>query len=101
MGASVPAADLVMAANGASAVALSIVNAHDVSDTVREMQTLRAALPMRMPLIAGGAAALRLEAEVGLPGVSVCRDIAEARAVLVRVARIGASFVASGTVVKR
>lgn len=101
LGANVPAADLVMAANGVSGVALSIVNAHDVPGTVREMQTLRAALPMRMPLIAGGAAALRLEAEVGLPGVSVCRDIAEARAVLARVTRSEASLGVSGGVGKR
>ena len=87
LGANVPAGDLVMAANGVSAVALSIVHAEDARDTVRELQAVRAALPLRTTLIAGGAGALRLDAELGLPGVSVCRDIAEARAVLARVAR--------------
>jgi len=101
LGANVPAADLVMAANGVSAVALSIVSTPDARDTVREVQAVRAALPLRMPLIAGGAAALRLDAEPGLPGVSVCRDIAEARAVLARVARGENLLGASGVAAKR
>ncbi len=101
LGADVPAPDLAMAARGVSAVALSIINAHDASATVREVQAVRAALPPRMPLIAGGAAALRLEAEVGLPGVSVCRDIGEARAVLARVTRSDAALGAAGAVAKR
>ena len=87
LGANVPADDLVLAANGMNAVALSIVHAQDARDTVREVQAVRAALPLRMPLIAGGAGAIRLEEELGLPGVSVCRNIADARAVFARVAR--------------
>ncbi|MBC8085981.1 MAG: MerR family transcriptional regulator [Phycisphaerae bacterium] len=87
LGANVPAADLAMAANGARAVALSIVHAHDAPHTVREIQSLRAALPSGIPVIAGGTAAVRLQSAGDLSGVTVCADIAEARVVLARVAR--------------
>ena len=84
LGANVPANDLVMAANGVNAVALSIVHAQNVSHTVQEIHAVRAALPSRTRLIIGGAAAVRLLG--AMPGVSVCRDIAEARAALAEVA---------------
>lgn len=87
LGANVPAADLVMAAEGVRAVALSIVHAPDPSQTVSDVLSVRAALPSGVPLIAGGAAALRLKEALGIPGITVCHDIAEARAVFARVAR--------------
>ena len=97
LGANVPADDLVLAAQGVHAVALSIVHAQDALETVRELQAVRTGLPLRMTLIAGGAGAVRLEETLGLPGVKVCRDMVEARAVLTRVARTeGLSGTSSG-----
>jgi DNA-binding transcriptional MerR regulator/methylmalonyl-CoA mutase cobalamin-binding subunit len=87
LGANVPASDLVMAARGVRAVALSIVHAHDASLTLREMHAVRAALPSDVPIIAGGAAAVRLQDALGEPGVTVCRDVSEAREVFSRIMR--------------
>lgn len=87
LGANVPAADLVMAAQGVRAVALSIVHAYDAPQTVRELQALRAALPSAVPVIAGGTAAVRLQDAIVVSGVTVCYDIAEARVLFARLAR--------------
>lgn len=84
LGADVPAADLASAARGrgAQAVALSIVRAGDAKQVVRELQTVREALPPEVPIIVGGSAAVRLQGELERPGVRVCRDLREARGAL-------------------
>lgn len=87
LGADVPAADLVMAASGVRAIALSVVHAHDPAQTQREIQGTRATLPSHIPIIAGGAAAVRLRKDLELPGVAICQSIAEARGVLAKIAR--------------
>lgn len=87
LGANVPASDLVMAADGARAVALSIVHARDSVQTVSEIVAVRSALPAGIPLIVGGAAGVRLQEAIDMAGITVCHDIAEARAMLARVTR--------------
>lgn len=87
LGADVPAADLASAARGrgAQAVALSIVRAEDATHVIRELRAVREVLPPEVPIIVGGSAAVRLADQLRGPGVEVCRDLREARAVLGRV----------------
>ncbi|MGV3710236.1 MAG: MerR family transcriptional regulator [Gemmatimonas sp.] len=82
LGADIPAADLVLAAHGVQTVALSMVLADDVESAISEVRTVRQALPSSIPIIIGGAAAVRLRDTLAIPGVTVCHDIAEARALL-------------------
>jgi len=86
LGADVPAVDVAQAATAteAHAVAMSVVYAEDAAVTERELRAVRAALPVRVPLIIGGAAIdamprLRTEA-----GMVACDTIAELRTVLAR-----------------
>ncbi|MEP6763210.1 MAG: cobalamin-dependent protein, partial [Gemmatimonadaceae bacterium] len=87
LGADVPADDLVMAAHGVRAVALSLVHPRDASHAVREVRAVRSALPSGVPIVAGGATAVRLQDELERPGVSVCHTIAQARGVLAQIIR--------------
>jgi len=87
LGADVPASDLVMASHGVRAVALSIVHAYDPAQTVRDVQAVRSALSPTVSLIVGGSAAVRLQDAFTVGGITVCHDIAQARAVFARVAR--------------
>lgn len=88
LGVDVPAADIVAAASatGARAVAVSVVHAGDDDAVVRELRATRAALPIGVPLIAGGNAAVRLADSLDAPGVVVCGSIAAMRRVLARAA---------------
>lgn len=79
LGADVPATDLVHAARGARAIALSIVLAADDERVIGEVRTLRDALPAGVAIIVGGAASSRLSAELAAAGARVCHDIVEAR----------------------
>ena len=85
LGANVPAEDLALAARGVQAVALSIVHALDPSLAVHEVSKLRAAIPGSVPIIVGGAAAMRLGSELEHAGAQLCADIAQARLLLARV----------------
>lgn len=85
LGANVPAADVAMAAEGVQAVALSVVHTDDASHMVGEVLAARRALPPTVPLIIGGAAAVRMRDALGVAGVYVCRDLAEARAVFAQI----------------
>ena len=85
LGANVPAVDLVLAAHGVQALALSLVHPHDASHAVRDVLAVRAALPTDVPIVAGGAAALRLRDALGRPGITVCHNIADARTALARI----------------
>lgn len=84
LGANVPAVDLVLAAHGVQALALSLVHPHDASHALRDVLAVRAALPTDVPIVAGGAAALRLHEALDRPGITVCQNIAEARTALAR-----------------
>ena len=87
LGANVPSADLAMAARGVRAVALSVVHPQDGPHAMREVLALRAALPSGIPIVVGGAVAVRLRDTLAESGVSVCRDVAEARVVFARTLR--------------
>lgn len=86
LGADVPAADLVLAAHGVRAVALSLVHPRDTAHAVREVREVRAALAPGVPILVGGALATQLQDELTLPGVIVCRNIADARAMFATIA---------------
>ncbi len=88
LGVDVPAADIAAAAatSSASAVAVSIVHAGDQESVVRELQAVRAALPARVPLLAGGAAAVRMADSIAMDGLVVCGSVAEMRHALQRAA---------------
>jgi methanogenic corrinoid protein MtbC1 len=93
LGPDLPVADLVsaVAQTSARAVAISVVyvpNDRDVSAALREA---RAALPARVPLLLGGAAApaVRLDGEAA--GVLVIDSLAELRVLLRRMAEEGAA----------
>lgn len=81
LGADLPSADIAAAAEGLRAVALSLVLAADDERSIQELRAIRGALPAAVPLIVGGASALRLRDSITMPGVIVCRDIQEARTV--------------------
>ncbi|MEO8000143.1 MAG: MerR family transcriptional regulator [Gemmatimonadaceae bacterium] len=90
LGADVPADDLVLAAQGVRAVALSLVHPHNAAHAVSELRALRAALPFSVPVVIGGASAMRLQDALNVPGLTVCRTIAEARALFAAIAATGA-----------
>lgn len=84
LGVDVPAADIVaaVAASHADAVALSIVHTDHPSAVVRELHAIRAAIPANLPLLVGGAAAIRMAEQLSRPGLVVCTSIADMRRVL-------------------
>lgn len=82
LGADMPAAELVGAADSVHAVALSIVLANNAESAIKEIHTVRSALPSSIPLFVGGAAAVRLSSSLTKSGVRVFHDIAEARQAL-------------------
>lgn len=86
LGVDVPADTIVAAAaaSGARAVALSVVHPADSALAVRELHAVRALLPSRVTLIAGGATAVSMVAELSEPGIVVCGSIGEMRSVLAR-----------------
>lgn len=86
LGADVPAADLVLASQGVSAVALSLVYPRDTTHAVREVREVRAALVPSVPILVGGALANQLRDALHVPGVIVCENIAEARAMFATIA---------------
>jgi DNA-binding transcriptional MerR regulator/methylmalonyl-CoA mutase cobalamin-binding subunit len=87
LGADVPAVDLVLAAKGVRAVALSLVHPRDAAHAVREVRQVRASLPLGVRMIVGGASATYLRDELSEPGVTVCNNIADARATLAAIVR--------------
>ncbi|MDQ6611622.1 MAG: hypothetical protein M3Y64_04245, partial [Gemmatimonadota bacterium] len=54
---------------------------------VRDVRAVRSALPSGVPILAGGAASVRFKHELHQRGITVCHNIAEARAVLAAIAR--------------
>jgi DNA-binding transcriptional MerR regulator/methylmalonyl-CoA mutase cobalamin-binding subunit len=88
LGVDVPAADIAAAAlaSAASAVAVSIVYTDNPAFVVRELRAVRAALPARVPLLAGGAAAVRMTDSLAMDGLVVCSSVADMRPALQRAA---------------
>jgi len=86
LGVDVPAADIVAAAaaSNARAVALSVVHTDDPEYVIRELHAVRASLNANVPVIIGGAAAMRLAARLTGPGLVVCGSIGDLRRVLSR-----------------
>jgi DNA-binding transcriptional MerR regulator/methylmalonyl-CoA mutase cobalamin-binding subunit len=89
LGVDVPAADIVAAASASRAdvVALSIVHTDNPAAVVRELHAVRAAMPATIPVLAGGAAAVRMAETLSQPGLVVCNGIADMRRVLAREAQ--------------
>ena len=86
LGVDVPAADIVAAASasGASAVALSVVHTDDPDFVIRELRAVRSSLDPGVPLIVGGAAAIRMAGRLTASGLRVCGSIADMRRSLPR-----------------
>lgn len=84
LGVDVPAADIVAAASAsnASAVALSIVHTDDPDAAIRELHAVRESLAAHVPVIVGGATAVRMAGQLAEPGLIVCGSLAEMRRVL-------------------
>jgi DNA-binding transcriptional MerR regulator/methylmalonyl-CoA mutase cobalamin-binding subunit len=89
LGPDLPVADLVNAAveRGAHAVALSVVYLPDDREVAAALREVRASLPVRVPLLLGGAAASTIELEH--EGVMVIDSLAELRVVLRSLGRTG------------
>ena len=84
LGADLPASEIAAAAiaTGARVVAVSVVYVHDRQRIVDELRALRARLPGNVAVVAGGAAALSLGAELGAMGIRVGARLADLSAVL-------------------
>jgi MerR family transcriptional regulator, light-induced transcriptional regulator len=84
LGADLPASEIAAAAitTGARVVAVSVVYVHDRQRIVDELRALRARLPANVAVVAGGAAALSLGAELGAMGIRVGARLADLSAVL-------------------
>jgi len=63
-------------------VAISTVYAESPEHVIAELKALRAALPPAITVVAGGAGAIAISAELGRDGIQVVRDLAELRASL-------------------
>lgn len=89
LGVDVPAADIIAAASAsrADAVALSIVHTENPAAVVRELRAVRAAMPATIPVLAGGAAAVRMAETLVQLGLVVCESIADMRRMLARQAQ--------------
>jgi MerR family transcriptional regulator, light-induced transcriptional regulator len=66
----------------ARVVCVSIVSAADRDRLAAELRALRSRLPVSVPLVAGGAGALALEAELNSAGIHVVRDLSALRTAL-------------------
>jgi MerR family transcriptional regulator, light-induced transcriptional regulator len=79
LGPNLPAREIADAAvaGGARLVALSLVYCPDAMHTVREIRELRALLPSGIPLLLGGAAALRMKDRMRMEGVRVGERLGE------------------------
>lgn len=86
LGADVPSTDLVLAAQGVRAVALSLVHPHNIGHAISEVRAVRASLPLHVPIVIGGATAMRVHDAMGAPGLTLCHNIAEARALFASIA---------------
>lgn len=86
LGADLPAAEIADAAraDGVSLVAVSVVYVEDRARVLEEMRALRASMPAEVPLLAGGAGAALLRAELTEIGVEVAESLADLRAVMRR-----------------
>ena len=84
LGVDVPADDIALAAlsSNARAVALSVVHAGDPDFLVRELRAVRAALGANVPLIVGGAAAMRMAGRLTMSGLILCASTEDMRRVL-------------------
>jgi hypothetical protein len=67
-------------------VAVSIVHTDNPASVVRELLAVRAALPARVPLLAGGAAAVRMADSITTDGLVVCASVLDMRHALMRAA---------------
>jgi len=88
LGPDLPVADLVGAARqtGARAVAISVLHLPRGADLLATLRELRAGLPERVPLLVGGAAAIKLRSEAEAVGALVIESLPEFRALLRRLA---------------
>jgi len=86
LGADVPAAEIVAAAaaSRASAIALSVVHTDDPDSVIGELRSVRDTLAIGVPVIVGGAAAMRMAGRLTEPGLVVCGSISEMRRMLAR-----------------
>lgn len=89
LGVDVPAADIVAGAatSRADAVALSIVHSSNPAAVVREVHAVRASMPATIPVLTGGALAVKMTKSLEQPGIVVCDSIAGMRRVLARAAQ--------------
>ncbi len=90
LGVDVPAADIGAAASTsrADAVALSIVHSYNPAAVVREVHAVRASMPATIPVLTGGALAVKMTKSLQQPGIVVCDSIAGMRRVLAREAQV-------------
>jgi methylmalonyl-CoA mutase cobalamin-binding subunit len=93
LGPDLPAAEIANAAlkTGARAVGLSAIYVETPAPTVAEFRTLRSKLPADVPLLAGGAGAVVLSAELTRAGARVLADLADLRSMLRALRRAGES----------
>jgi MerR family transcriptional regulator, light-induced transcriptional regulator len=86
LGPDLPAAEIAAAAvqTRVALVALSLVYAPDAREAIRELQELRVSLPNEIPLLLGGAAALRMKDRIRMDGIQVVGSFAELRGALKR-----------------
>ena len=86
LGTDLPAADIADAAihTGANAVGLSLVFVSDREAVIAEVNQLRGALPISVPLLIGGGASRQLARDLAGEGVRVVRDLEELRQLLRR-----------------
>jgi MerR family transcriptional regulator, light-induced transcriptional regulator len=84
LGPDLPAREIATAATQMKAdlVALSVTYAPDALETLQELRDLRAQLPDEIPLLLGGAAAIRMKDRIRLERVTVVATFAELRAEL-------------------
>ena len=84
LGVDIPAADIVVAARAgrADAVALSIVHTDNTATVVRELHAVVANLPPGIPLLVGGAAAVRMADTLSKSGIVVCENMGDMRRLL-------------------
>ena len=84
LGPELPAAEIATAAvaAGARVAGVSIVHLVDRERVLTELRTVRERLPASIPLLAGGAGAVALAAELEGMGIHVVADLSELRAAL-------------------
>jgi DNA-binding transcriptional MerR regulator/methylmalonyl-CoA mutase cobalamin-binding subunit len=84
LGPDLPASEIASAAVAAAArvVGVSIVHVAEPARVLTELRTARTRLPASVPLLAGGAGAVALAAELDGSGIHVIGDLSELRAAL-------------------